>query len=456
MILVFLTIIILSFYFLRSRVGIQNILQPNIYSILILFHLVFHVYIGTYLIASGYSRNSVINQISNPDLIIATFYYISLSILLLYLGFKISDLFFKNKSSIVFKDFLNRPIENYNKKGENLLVFLFKILLLLCLVSAIYVTYINGEVPFVKLLFNSQAELLLSRNDFNLNFKGIKLIKNVIFEQLTPLLCLFFFALKNKNNSYKYWFYFSFLLSGYAALFSGAKSPIIVLFINLLILRYYLVGKLSSKKILKFILVILILILTIIILASGDSNLTLALEYLFNRVFIDEVSGTFLMFDIYPFTYDHIYFQSLSEFLSNLFGVEKIDNAQRTSMLYAFGDRAKSGLFNQLSTYFLGEAWANFGFYGLIIGPIYVGFVLGFFINFIIRLKKSFLSVSILTYFSFSSSISSQFNNFIYNSNIIIISFIILFILGYSNIIIKGYYSKEENNFFFKKNSHTK
>jgi oligosaccharide repeat unit polymerase len=444
MTLVFLSIIVLSFYFLKSRVGIENILQPNIYSVLVLFHLIFHVYIGTYLISSSYSRNSVINQISNPDLIITTFYYISLSILLLYLGFKFSDLFFKNKSSIIFRNYLNKPLENYNKKGENFLVFLFKILLLICLVSAIYVTYVNGEIPFMKLLFNSQNDLLLSRNDYNLNFKGIRLIKNVIFEQLTLLLCLFFFALKNKNNSYKYWFYFSFLLSIYAAIFSGAKSPIIVLFINLLILRYYLVGKISSKKILQFILAILILILTIIILAAGDSNLTLALEYLFNRVFIDEVSGTFLMFDIYPRGYDHIYFQSLSEFLSNLFGIEKIDNAQRTSMLYAFGDRAESGLFNQLSTYFLGEAWANFGYYGIIVGPIYVGFILGFFINFIIRIKKSFLTVSILTYFSFSSSISSQFNNFIYNSNVIIISIIILFIVGYSSIFIKDFYSKEE------------
>ena len=440
MLITFLLIIILSYYFLKSRVGSNNILQPNIYSILILFHLFFHVYIGSYLIVIGYSRNSVLNQISDPDLIIRTFYYISFSILLLYLGFKISDLFFKNKSSIAFNDFLKRPLENYNVKGENFLVFLFKFLLLFCFASSIYVTYVNGEIPFVKLLFNSQSELLLSRNDFNLNFKGIKLIKNVIFEQLTPLLCLFFYALKSKKYSYKYWFYFSLLLSIYAAVFSGAKSPIIVLFINLFVLRYYLIGKISSKQIIKTFLVLIMLVLIIILLASGDSNFSLALEYLFNRIFIDEVSGTFLMFDIYPSTYDHIYFQSLSEFLSNLFGFNKVDNAQRATMLYAFGERAESGLFNQLSTYFLGEAWANFGFYGVIVGPIYIGFILGFFINLIIRAKKTFLSVSVLTYFSFSSSISSQFNNYIYNSNIIIISLIMILILIYSNLTIRSYF----------------
>ena len=441
MLLVFLTINVLSFYFLRSRVGIQNILQPNIYSILILFHLFFHVYIGAYLIASGYSRNSVINQISDQDLIIRTFYYISFSIFLLYLGFKISDLFFKNKSSNAFNDFLKRPLENYNVKGENFLVFLFKCLLLFCFASSIYVTYVNGEIPFVKLLFNSQSELLLSRNDFNLNFKRIKIIKNVIFEQLTPLLCLFFYALKSKKHSYKYWFYFSLLLSIYAAVFSGAKSPVIVLFINLFVLRYYLIGKISNKQIIKTFLVLIMLVLIIILLASGNSNFSLALEYLFNRIFIDEVSGTFLMFDIYPSTYDHIYFQSLSEFLSNLFGVTKVDNAQRATMLYAFGERAESGLFNQLSSYFLGEAWANFGFYGIILAPIYVGFILGFFINLIIRAKKTFLSVSILTYFSFSSSISSQFNNYIYNSSIIIISLIIIFILIYYHLTVRSYFS---------------
>ena len=206
-----------------------------------------------------------------------------------------------------------------------------------------------------------------------------------------------------------------------------------------------MVGKISHKKILKFFIIFLILILFIIVLAAGNSNFILALEYLFNRVFLDEISGTFLMFDIFPSVYDHIYFESLSEFISNLFGMEKTDNAQRISMLYAFGDRAASGLFNQLSTYFLGEAWANFGFYGLIFGPLYVGFILGFFINTFIRIKKTFLSVAILTYFSFSSSVSSQFNNFIYNSNIIIISFIILIVLAYSSLLIRGYFSTLNN-----------
>ena len=451
MLITFLSILVLSYYFLKSRVGFKNILQPNIYSLLILFHLFSHVYMGSYLIAIGYSRNSVLNQISDPDSIISTFYYISLSIFLLYSGFKISDLFFKNTSAIVFNDFLNRPLENYNFTGKNYLLFLFKFLLLLCFASSIYVTYVNGEIPFVKLLFNSQSELLLSRNDFNLNFKGIKLIKNVIFEQLTPLLCLFFYALKSKKSSYKYWYYFALLLSIYAAVFSGAKSPLIVLFINLFVLRYYLIGKLSSKAIIKVFLLLLMLILIIILLASGNSNYSMVLEYLFKRIFINEVSGTFLMFDIYPSTYDHIYFQSLSEFLSNLFGMDKVDNAQRAAMLYAFGERAESGLFNQLSSYFLGEAWANFGLYGVIFGPIYIGFVLGIFINFIIRAKKTFISVSVLTYFSFSSSISSQFNNYIYNSSVIIISLIIISILFYSMLDIKTYFlEKSEKNMLNK------
>ena len=342
MLITFLLIIILSYYFLKSRVGSNNILSPNIYSVLVLFHLIFHVYIGAYLIGSGYFRNSVINQISNSDIIIDTFYYISASIVLLFIGFKISDLFFKNKSSTAFNNFLERPLEDYNKKGENLLVFIFKILLISCLMSSLYVTYITGEIPFIKLLFNSQSELLLSRTNFNQNFGGLKIIKNLFFEQLTPLLCLFFYAIKHKDNSIKYWFYLSLILSVYSAIYSGAKSPLIVLMINLFIVKFYLNQRISTKQLFKFIIILFILIIIIIVLASGNSNFSLALEYLFNRIFLDEVSGTFLMFDIYPSTYDHIYFNSLSEFLSNLFGFEKIDNAQRTSMLYAFGERAES------------------------------------------------------------------------------------------------------------------
>lgn len=447
MTVIFLLVLFSSLYFLKTRIGLKNIVQPNVYSILVLFHLILHVYIGAFLIVIGVSRNSVLNQISGPNVIHDTFLYISLSIILLFFGFRFSDIFFKSSHSKAFNDFLNRPLSNLTEFGKTFIEFCFKILLFICFLSALYVTFINGEVPFIKMLFSSHSDLLLSRNDYNLNFKGIKLVKNILFEQLTPLVCLFFYGLKYKNKSLTIWFYFSFVLSIYATIFSGAKSPVVVLFINLIILKYYIEGRINAKIILASIIGIVSLLLLIVFLALGDNDFGYAAQYLFDRILVHEVSGAFLMFDIYPTIFEHIHFQSLSEFVSAIFNMDKVDNAQRATMLYAFGERAELGLFNQLSTYFLGEAWANFGILGVYIAPVYIGFVFGIFINIIIRVKKTFLSVGLLAFFSFSSSISSQFNNYIYNSTLIIIFLIIFFVLLISNLSINQFiYSQKKKN----------
>ena len=70
---------------------------------------------------------------------------------------------------------------------------------------------------------------------------------------------------------------------------------------------------------------------------------------------------------------------------------------------------------NLLSTYYLGEAYANFGLLGTIISPIYISVLITTIYQKMLKFYKYPWIVGVFAYTIIPSSVSSQFNNFIYN-----------------------------------------
>ena len=135
------------------------------------------------------------------------------------------------------------------------------------------------------------------------------------------------------------------------------------------------------------------------------------------------------MFQIFPNIYDHIGFSSMSKPLSNLLLNGYSDPATRLAMEYAFPSATGAGYMNLLSTLFIGESWANFGWYGAIISPIYIGMLIGSFYYFMLKSKKTPILIGFIAFFSFRVGFASQFNTYLYNSTVFVIFF--LFLLSY-------------------------
>lgn len=95
---------------------------------------------------------------------------------------------------------------------------------------------------------------------------------------------------------------------------------------------------------------------------------------------------------------------------------------------------------NLLSTLFIGEAWANFGWLGVAISPLYVGMITGFIYYFVLSKRKTPLLIGLLTYCSFGTNFSSQLNMYIYNS--VMISLILALGLIYFISVLAGQLSK--------------
>jgi hypothetical protein len=99
-------------------------------------------------------------------------------------------------------------------------------------------------------------------------------------------------------------------------------------------------------------------------------------------------------------------------------------------MMHVFPGRVADGTAGVINSLFIGEAWANFGLTGVLIAPIYVGFLIGFFYGLLIRLPKTPLLIAIFVHFSYKSSVTGGINNYLYEAGILLFFIIVLSILA--------------------------
>ena len=420
-------IVLISYFQFKNVAGTMAINRLNILSVIFYFYLIFVSYIGTVFIANGFGDNPALNHVSSENKL---FGWLAISYVMISFPFGVflaKKLFNIKKVKLVLDNYVFADLKPLVSKKDSYFRMLLYVLSFFCLLSVLYMIFVTGKVPQAE-LFNltSQTEVLLLRTNISRDFEGIYAIKSIFFETLTPILSFIsycYFTMTKKIQD-RLWFILMLMLTLFVLTFSLSKSPLIVYGITFLILKIYLKGYVAWKPLIATFIIAFIGIVVMFFLISRSADSSVVLSFLFNRVFFDQISGTFLMFEIFPSYNDFIGFTSMSKPVSNLLLGGYSQPATRLAMEYAFPVATEQGLMNLLSTLFVGEAWANFGWVGLFISPIYVGFLIGTFFYFIITTKKTPILVVFLAYCSFGVSLSTQFNNYLYNSGMFTIFFV--------------------------------
>ncbi|MEX9375246.1 O180 family O-antigen polymerase [Escherichia coli] len=311
-----------------------------------------------------------------------------------------------------------------------------------CALSLLYVTWSVGNIPQLSFIYHmTHDDILRIRVENSRHFNGLLFIKTIFFEQLTPLLSLVVYAFyrQTKKRYDKLLFVILFIMSLYTVTFSLSKSTLVVYLAFFIFMRIYLNGRIPVMKFFIAAAILFILLIFMFFIVTDQSTADV-IVYLLNRMFIDQVSGLYLMLQLFPQTYPFIGVDSLSSILSSLMGAEFVQPSTRLAMEYAFPTAVAEGKMNLLSTLFIGEAWANFGWLGVAISPLYVGIITGFIYYFVLSKRKTPLLIGLLTYCSFGTNFSSQLNMYIYNS--VMISLILALGLIYFISVLAGQLSK--------------
>jgi hypothetical protein len=176
----------------------------------------------------------------------------------------------------------------------------------------------------------------------------------------------------------------------------------------------------------------------IFILITKNDDLSFLLSYnsgLIGRILLSQISGIYHYFEYFPTYEQHIGFSSLSQLFSNAFNIEYVERASRKIMILVNPLSVEKGEAGVMNTLFLGEAWANFGLIGLLLCPLYLGILIQIMYMYFLKNRKNPINIGLFTYFSYRSSLSGGFNDYIYNPFIIIIVFLFISIYVFAYIL---------------------
>ena len=150
---------------------------------------------------------------------------------------------------------------------------------------------------------------------------------------------------------------------------------------------------------------------------------------------LTQSAGMYLMLDIFPRDFSFLGFSSSSQLISSVLQIDYSDRAARSAMLEFSPEKVADGTSDVMNSIFLGEAWANFGVIGLIFSPIWVGFLVQSLYIFFLKARKTPLNFALFVHFSITSGVTGGFNNYYYNSGVLILGAVVLLILVLASIL---------------------
>ncbi|WP_242637944.1 MULTISPECIES: O-antigen polymerase [Bacillaceae] len=303
-----------------------------------------------------------------------------------------------------FNEYLKSRI---NISGINSRDFFFIISVLSFLsVASILYTFIKLEhIPILELLKGS-SDLGKLRIEASRGFKGNEYIRNIFALGLTPLLSFIAYAysINTRSIRWRLLFIILFFLSILINVYDLQKAPVFFYFLMFILLNIYL-GKftLNIKRVSIIGIIGSFLLVCMYVFIQGVRTPAEFLSYNtgpIGRLILSQISPFFLHLDLFGNKLPFLHGKSLPNILLQLYDFEPQVRSAREVMETVYPEKVTAGIAGVLNTIFAGEAYANFGFAGIIIGTLYIGvFIQIMYISFI-RIIKHPITLSIFIYFT--------------------------------------------------------
>jgi oligosaccharide repeat unit polymerase len=288
------------------------------------------------------------------------------------------------------------------------------------------------NIPIYQVFQDADAlNLALLRMETFLEFEGSDTARKLFGVTLTPILSYIAYAYwrLTKLRRHLFWFLLMFLFSFFILTYNLAKSPFIFYILGFIFLSVLINGHVKKSTLCFLLGLVLSLILFAYIFFMGASNFEAAWQVLWRRIFLGQSQGTFMAFEYFPKEHDFIGFSSFWKLFPRDLGVDASERAFRVIMVISNPEGVKAGTAGVVTSLFIQEAWANFGLYGVIIAPIYVGMFVQMIYLFFLNFKKTPVAIGVLAYLSYKMPIISGFYHFVFDMALVFV--FIFFILIY-------------------------
>lgn len=310
-----------------------------------------------------------------------------------------------------------------------------KLFYVLCSLVAVFcVFYLYSlDAPIFQLLKGNMGSVLTSRVAYGRDFGGSAFIKNILGQHITVAVSYitFLYYRKYKKNFWRNIFVINFICALIISSASLSKAGTVDYLIPYLFL-YTMTGKrLRIRTWIPYICVLSFIVLLAYYIQAGGARSYW--EVLFDvdegpigRIFFVQLQSLPAYFMIFPESCGFLLGKSIPilNYVSNIF----VESA-RIVATYLEPEGVAAGYVGVANTLFLGDAYANFGWIGIIISPFIVAFWFAFFYKKLLFIKKTpeNLAGIVMILYSLVSSFTGGFcSGYLFNTQIVTILFLIM------------------------------
>lgn len=433
-----LIVLYCSIRLFKLNIGSFSITQLNMMSWIFYYELLAESFVASVLVINNIDNHYAIARAGEAARLYG-WLSVQYVMIALPLGMLMCNTVFKRNSvKVAFENFLNEKLQPSLSKKDTYIRFILYLLSGISLLAVIYTFSQLKSIPLLAVLKGKSSVILAGlRQDSARNFAGNQYIRNLFAITLTPILCYISYAyyMMTKSKKDLVWFLCLFISSFFILTYDISKGPFISFIIGFVICRVLIVGKISKKTII--ITAICCLLLLVVAYATVMKVVDFKTLFAYNsgivgRILLSQSGGTYLSFQYFPERHDFLGFSSLSRYVSEFFGISYNERSARLLMKIFNPEAIEQGIAGVINSLFVAEAWCNWGVVGVILSPLYVGFVIMLVFRFFVTSRKTPLMVGFFSYLSLKMPITGGVNDFIYNAGLatVFFIFIIIYILA--------------------------
>jgi oligosaccharide repeat unit polymerase len=422
LIVVLLGAIVSLFLFYRAS-STLNITKINIVLyVCILFFL--QTYIGASMAYLGDVNHYTFKYLVDAGNVNVMYYCVLLTAVLLPGSMVLFNKILRVDIGAGYRGYLKKPVDLTAEKAAFVLVAALSVVCLSLLAALLY------KIGFIPLL-----RLINPPEGYNFAVERIKIsgvyiissyIKNTMVLSCIPLLSYVSFAFAFSTKKAR-WVVLTCLLVAASIIvktYNFEKSPIMYYGFVFLFVYLFVRGRLSKK-----------FLASMLVLASaGMIFFYRRMDYIFSfsdidiyngpigRILFTQVGTLTYHFDLFPQVFPFLDGRSLPRFLLAIIdpGATQLRSARLVMDFYG-SQHVYQGTGGVMNTFFIGEAYANFGFLGMALGIIYVGVLIALVYWLFLKIGKNPLYIALFAVLTGKIATTTQggFVDFIYNADTI-------------------------------------
>ena len=448
MIYILLSLIVLgiSFFLFKKATGTMALTELNLISFNFYYQLILQIFIGTNIVILGLDNHYMLNKITDFSLKQEVYFSVLFVLIVMPLTMWLISMVFKFKAKEEWNAYQGKEIQSLITKEDKSAFITLILFTMVSFVSVVYTFISIGTVPILSMLSEAPPEEVNRlRIIASHEFAGNVYVRNILGLAMTPILSYvaYTYTVKSNFKGWKILFLILFVLSVAILTYNTAKAPVLMYILSFIFLRVLIKGKIKVKTLVIFGAAVSFLLVIFYIFFGGGNTTFLSINSgPIGRILLSQLSSLYFHFHYFPEIIPFLDGRGMPGFVMRMFDMESV-RTSRMIMELVNPEGVRNGTAGVMNTIFTAEAYANFGWLGIIGGTIYIGVYIQLIYIFFMRVAKNPLTIALLTYLTYNLPLTGGFFDFIYNPGLIIV--IILLISFYiSSMIIQRALNKIE------------